>query len=488
MKQLQDILQGIDLKDHAGRLDRQVSSLHFDSRRVQPDSLFVAVRGLSVDGHDYIAQAVEKGADTIVCEHMPWQKDEAATYLVVENSAAALGLLASNFHGNPSQKLKLIGITGTNGKTTTATLLYHLFIERGIPTGLISTIANYIGQRHQPTRFTTPDAVQLNELLSNMVDEGCEYAFMEVSSHALKQMRTAGLRFHGALFTNITHEHLDYHKTFDDYIHSKKLLFDRHLDKHSFALVNADDRRSGIMVQNTTASVHTFALKTHADFKSRILEQHIDGTLFTIGRHEVWTPMVGRFNVYNLLGAYATARLLGYREEDLLKDISKLKPVEGRFETIRSSDSKTAVVDYAHSPDALENVLATIQGVQKSGQQLITVVGAGGDRDTAKRPQMASIALKYSNRVVLTSDNPRTEDPEAILEDMRRGVDKDQAHKVLSIPNRKEGIRTACMMAQNDDIILVAGKGHETYQEVDGVRHHFDDREVIREIFNQQNQ
>ena len=484
MKQLKDILQGVELLDHSGSLDQQISSLRFDSRRVEPGALFVAIKGLTVDGHAYIEKAVDQGAEAVVCEKMPASLKNGTSYLVVEDTARALGKMASNFYGNPSQKLKLIGITGTNGKTTTATLLYKLFLQRGMHTGLISTIANYVNEEKLTTRFTTPDAVQLNKLLSEMVEQGCEYAFMEVSSHALKQMRTAGLRFHGAMFTNITHEHLDYHKTFEDYIHSKKLLFDHYLDKRSFALINADDRRSGIMVQNTPASVYTFALKTHADFKARILEKHIDGTLFTVDQQEMWTPLVGRFNIYNLLGVYAAARLLGYREEELLKDISKLPPVEGRFETIPSQDKKTAVVDYAHSPDALENVLSTIQGVQKKHQQLITVVGAGGDRDTAKRPQMASIALKYSDRVVLTSDNPRTEDPEAILEDMRQGIPQEQTHKVVSIANRREGIRTACMMAQTGDIILVAGKGHETYQEIHGVRHHFDDREVIREIFN----
>ena len=488
MKQLEDIVKDVELVDQAGSLDRQISSLHFDSRKLEPGSLFVAIKGLTVDGHDYMDQAVEQGARVIVCEKMPASQADAISYLVVADTAQALGKMASNFYDNPSQKLRLIGITGTNGKTTTATLLYKLFRQRGLHTGLLSTIANYINEQQLKTRFTTPDAIEINKLLSTMVQQGCEYAFMEVSSHALKQMRTAGLRFHGAMFTNITHEHLDYHKTFEDYIHSKKLLFDHYLDKSSFALINSDDRRSGIMVQNTPASIYTFALKSHADFKARILEKHIDGTLFTLHRREVWTPLVGRFNVYNLLGVYAAARLLGYREEELLKDISKLPPVEGRFETIHSQDKKTAVVDYAHSPDALENVLATIQEVQKKNQQLITVVGAGGDRDTAKRPKMASIALKYSHRVILTSDNPRTEKPEDILEDMQKGIDEAQASKVLRITDRKEAIRTACMVAQSNDIILVAGKGHETYQEIQGVRHHFDDREVIKEIFNLKNQ
>ena len=486
MSRLNDILQGIEILEQAGNTDREISAVHFDSRKVQEGSLFVAIPGLRVDGHQYIRKAEELGAQAIVCEKMPDLKDNGTCYLVVPDTSKALGQLASNFYGNPSRKLKLMGITGTNGKTTTATLLYHLFLQRGISTGLISTIANYINQERLYTRFTTPDAVQINELLSRMVAEGCDYAFMEVSSHALKQMRVAGLRFQGALFSNITHEHLDYHKTFDDYIESKKLLFDHYLDKQSFALINADDRHARIMVQNTRASVYTFALKTHANFKARIIEKHIDGTLFQIDNKDVWTPFVGQFNVYNLMGVYAAARLLGYREEDLLRDISKLRPVEGRFETIRSAGGITAIVDYAHSPDALENVLTTIQGVQKENQRLITVVGAGGDRDKTKRPQMASIALKYSDRVVLTSDNPRSEDPMAILEDMQQGIGDDQGHKTVSISDRREGIRTACMMAEKNDIILVAGKGHETYQEIQGVRHHFDDREIIREFFNLQ--
>jgi len=484
MSRLIDILEGLTILEQAGDMERDISAVHFDSRKVQDGALFVAIPGLTVDGHQYIKNAEEKGAAAIVCEQMPEHKNNATSYLVVPDTSEALGRMASNFYGNPSRKLKLIGITGTNGKTTTATLLYHLFLQRGIATGLISTIANYINQQRLYTRFTTPDAVQINELLSRMVEEGCDYAFMEVSSHALKQMRVAGLRFQGALFSNITHEHLDYHKTFDDYIESKKLLFDHSLDKQSFALINTDDRHARIMVQNTRASVYTFALKTHADFKGRILEKHIDGTLFQIGNRDIWTPFVGQFNVYNLLAVYATARLLGYKQQDLLTDISKLKPVEGRFETIRSASGITAVVDYAHSPDALENVLTTIQGVQKNNQRLITVVGAGGDRDKTKRPRMAGIAIKYSHRVVLTSDNPRSEDPEAILEDMRQGIQEDEAHKTVSITDRKEGIRTACMMAEKNDIILVAGKGHETYQEIQGVRHHFDDREVIREFFN----
>ncbi len=484
MKALSDILEGIQLLDHAGSLEGRAANIRFDSRAVGKGDVFVAVRGLQVDGHSYIQTAADQGATVVVCERMPQNQNQGVTYLQVEDTSKALGQMAANFYDHPSYRLKLIGITGTNGKTTTATLLHGLFLQHGIQAGLISTIANYVGRERLKTRFTTPDAVQINALLSNMVEQGCRYAFMEVSSHALKQNRTAGLNFHGGVFTNITHEHLDYHKTFDDYIHSKKKLFDHYIEPGGFALINADDRRGSIMVENCRASAYTFALKRHADFKARILEKHIDGTLLTIDHRELWTPLVGRFNAYNLLGVYATAKLLGYREEELLKDISKLMPVEGRFETFRSEGGKTAVVDYAHSPDALENVLSTVQEVQKKQQQLITVVGAGGDRDKSKRPRMTAIALKYSNRVVLTSDNPRSEDPQAILDDMRREVSPQQDQRIVSISDRREAIRSACMMAQSGDIIMVAGKGHETYQEIQGVRHHFDDREVIKEIFN----
>lgn len=483
MKALENILEGIEVIERRGDLDKWIGSVGFDSREVDSNSLFVAIRGLTVDGHEYISHAENQGAVAVVCERLPAKLNERTTYLVVSDTAHALGYMASNFYGNPSNKLKLVGITGTNGKTTSATLLYYLFLQRHIKTGLISTIANYIDRERLPTKYTTPDAIRLNALLDEMVDRHCEYAFMEVSSHALKQGRISGLRFEGALFTNITHEHLDYHKTFDDYLHSKKLLFDSYLDRTSFALVNADDKNGSYMVQNTSAAVYTFGLKTYADFKGRVLENHIDGTLLNINGRDLWTQLVGEFNAYNLLGIYGVARLLDYGEEHLLRNISKLQPVEGRFETIKSADNKTAIVDYAHSPDALENVLSTIHGIQRKNQQLITVVGAGGDRDKAKRPQMAKIALQYSSKVVLTSDNPRTEDPEKIIEDMWQGVEKEEEQRIISITNREEAIRTAGMMAGNGDIIFVAGKGHETYQEVNGIRYHFDDREVIKEMF-----
>jgi len=487
MKNLKDILKSINGYKTHGETDLNIEAIHSDSREVQPNSLFIAVKGLTVDGHQFIKKAEEARAMAIVCEHLPKEQSSQVTYIQVNDSTEALGRLASGFYDNPSEKINLIGITGTNGKTTTATLLYQLFMKRYGKSGLISTIANYINDSKIPTRYTTPDAIKINELLQQMVTAGCEYAFMEVSSHALKQKRIEGLQFRGGIFTNITHEHLDYHKTFRDYIDSKKMLFDNYLDDLSFALINADDRNGKIMLQNTKAKTHTFALKTSADFKGKIIEKHVEGTLININGNELWTRFIGTFNAYNLLGVFAAASLLGYEEQELLKDISQLHPVDGRFETIISEDKRTAIVDYAHSPDALENILIAINELQRASQNLITVIGAGGDRDKKKRPEMAKIAINYSQKVVLTSDNPRTEDPEAILTEMKKGVKKEDEGKVITITDRKEGIRTACMLAKSKDIILVAGKGHETYQEIHGVRHHFDDREVIRNVFSQNN-
>ena len=487
MRNLKDILKYISGYKTQGETDLNIEAIHSDSREVQANSLFIAVRGLTVDGHQFIKKAEEAGAMAIVCEQLPNEQSSQITYIQVIDSKEALGKLASGFYDNPSEKINLIGITGTNGKTTTATLLYQLFMKKYGKSGLISTIANYINDKKIPTRYTTPDAIKINELLQQMADAGCEYAFMEVSSHALKQKRIEGLQFRGAIFTNITHEHLDYHKTFRDYIDSKKMLFDNYLNDTSFALINADDRNGKIMAQNTKATTHTFALKTSADFKGKIIEKHVEGTLININGSELWTRFIGTFNTYNLLGVYAAAKLLGYEEQELLKDISQLHPVDGRFETIISEDKRTAIVDYAHSPDALENILIAINELQRSSQNLIAVIGAGGDRDTKKRPEMARIAVKYSQKVVLTSDNPRTEKPEAILTEMKKGVKKEDEGKVITITDRKEGIRTACMLAKSGDIILVAGKGHETYQEINGVRHHFDDREVIKNVFNQNN-
>jgi UDP-N-acetylmuramoyl-L-alanyl-D-glutamate--2,6-diaminopimelate ligase len=487
MKNLKQILGAIKDYKHIGDTDRDIHSIHSDSREVKPNSLFVAVKGLTVDGHKFIKQAEDSGAVTIVCEHLPVEQSQSTTYIQVKDSTEALGVIAATFYDNPSERLNLIGITGTNGKTTSVTLLYQLFLKRYGKAGLISTIANYINDTKIPTRYTTPDAIRINELLKQMVDAGCEHAFMEVSSHALKQKRVSGIKFKGALFTNITHEHLDYHKTFRDYIDSKKLLFDHYLDKDSFAVINADDKNGKIMIQNTRANTYSFALKTSADYKGKILEKHVEGTLLNLNGNEIWTRFIGVFNAYNLLGVYAIANLSGYDKNELLKDISQLQPVDGRFETIFSDDKKTAIVDYAHSPDALENILKAINELQRPDQTLVTVIGAGGDRDKTKRPKMAEIAIMHSQKVVLTSDNPRTEDPEAILSDMKEGIPEEHKDKVLTITNRKEGIRTACMLANSGDIILVAGKGHETYQEVNGIRHHFDDREVIKSVFNQNN-
>jgi UDP-N-acetylmuramoyl-L-alanyl-D-glutamate--2,6-diaminopimelate ligase len=485
MKNLREILSALVAYKDFGDTARNIQSIHSDSREVKPNSLFIAVKGLTVDGHKFIGQAEQSGALAIVCEHLPEKQSQNVTYIQVKDSTEALGLIAAKFYGNPSEKLNLIGITGTNGKTTSVTLLYQLFLKKYGKAGLISTIANYINETKIPTRYTTPDAIRINELLKQMVDSGCEHAFMEVSSHALKQKRIAGIKFKGALFTNITHEHLDYHKTFRDYIDSKKLLFDHYLDKNSFAIINADDKNGKIMIQNTKAKSYSFALKTSADYKGKIMEKHVEGTLLNLNGNEIWTRFIGVFNAYNLLGVYATAHLLGYEENELLKELSQLKPVDGRFETILSEDKKTAIVDYAHSPDALQNILTAINELQRPNQTLITVIGAGGDRDKTKRPEMAKIAIQHSQKVVLTSDNPRTEDPEAILSDMKEGIPEEDKEKVLTITDRKEGIRTACMLANSGDIILVAGKGHETYQEVNGVRHHFDDREIIKNVFNQ---
>ena len=483
MKNLKDILQPIQRYKISGEENREIQSIHADSREVGQNSLFVAIRGMTVDGHQFIDQTIADGAIAIICEELPQAQNSDITYIQVNDSLEALGLAAASFYGNPSEKLNLVGITGTNGKTTSATLLYQLFLKKFGKAGLISTIANYINKTKIPTRYTTPDAIRINELLAQMVDEGCKHAFMEVSSHALKQKRISGIHFHGAVFTNITHEHLDYHKTFRDYIDSKKMLFDHYLSQASFALVNSDDKNGKVMLQNTPARKFSFALKSSADFKAKIIEKHVEGTLLNINGHELWTRFIGRFNAYNLLGVYGVANLSGYQEDELLKDLSQLHPVDGRFETILSKDKKTAIVDYAHSPDALENILQAINELQRPSQELITLIGTGGDRDTSKRPEMARLALKHSQKVILTSDNPRTEDPEAILKDMRKGVEPDEESKVLSITDRKEAIRTACMLAKEGDIILVAGKGHETYQEVNGIRHHFDDREIIKDVF-----
>lgn len=483
MKTLKEILKNIKVTEVSGKLDLTIDEIHFDSRQIQPDSLFVAIQGLTVDGHKFIDSATKNGAVAVLCEKMPEKRRSEVTYVVTENTSEALGIAASEFYDNPSEKINLIGVTGTNGKTTTATLLYHLYLNKGNNVGLISTIANFINGKKIPTIFTTPDAISLNKLLNEMVYEGCDYVFMEVSSHALRQNRISGLKFKGTIFTNITHEHLDYHNTFQDYINSKKMLFDKYVGKNGFALYNADDKNGKIMVQNTSAKKYSFALKSPANYKGKVIEQHLDGSLLQINGKEIWIKFIGEFSAYNILGVFATASLLGYDEEELYTALTRLTPVDGRFETLQSNNNKTAIVDYAHSPDALENILKTVKNLQKEGQQIITLIGAGGDRDKTKRPQMARIALQYSNKVVLTSDNPRTEKPEDILEDMKKGVPEGKEQNVTTITDRKQGIKTACMLAREGDIIVIAGKGHETYQEVNGVRHHFDDREIIKEIF-----
>ncbi len=453
-----------------------------DSRKVVAGDLFVAIPGTLSDGHKYISQVVDNGAKVIICEQMPEKTSENVFYVCVKSSSKALGILASAYYGNPSSKLKLIGVTGTNGKTTIASTLFNLVRELGYKAGLISTIEVIIEKKAIPATHTTPDQLNLNKFLSEMVDEGCDYCFMEVSSHSVIQNRIAGLEFTGGIFTNITHDHLDFHVTFKEYIRAKQMFFDM-LPAAAFALTNADDKNGNIMIQNSAAKKYSYSLKSASDFKARILENHFDGMLLKLNDHELWSTFIGKFNAYNILAVYSTAMLCGFTSNEVLMAISKLKPVEGRFETLYSPAGITAIVDYAHTPDALENVLSTINEIRQGAGNLITVVGAGGDRDKTKRPKMAEIAAELSNKVILTSDNPRTEDPEAILDDMQVGINIVNKRKTLRISNRAEAIRTACMMAIAGDVILVAGKGHEKYQDINGVKHHFDDKEVLNETF-----
>lgn len=467
-----------------GERDIDISGISFDSRKVKKDHLFVAVNGLTVDGHSYINQAIENGAIAIVCEVLPSERDKSIIFIETDNSSKALGTISSNFFGNPSSKLKLVGVTGTNGKTTSVTLLHKLFSGLGYKVGMLSTVENMIGEEVLDSSYTTPDAVQLNQLLAEMLNSGCTHAFMEVSSHALVQDRVAGIHFSGGVFSNISHDHLDYHGSFDEYIAAKKLLFDG-LPSEAFALVNTDDRRGQIMLQNTNAEKKTYALKQSADFKAKIIHNTLQGLEIDIDNTTAWFKLIGSFNAYNLLSTYAVAVLLGEDKNEVLMGLSELQAARGRFEYVANSSNVLAVVDYAHTPDALENVLSTLETLRTRNETLITVVGCGGDRDKDKRPKMAGIATKYSEKVILTTDNPRTEDPEDILKDMMEGVPASASRKTMKILDRKEAIRTACNLAGNKDIILVAGKGHETYQEVNGVRHHFDDKEVLIEILNQ---
>jgi UDP-N-acetylmuramoyl-L-alanyl-D-glutamate--2,6-diaminopimelate ligase len=480
VKLLSDILYKVRLEEVSGSTHMAIASVAFDSRRIKKDSLFVATRGTAVDGHNFIDKAVENGAVAIVCEQMPESRHDTVTYVKVADSSYALGIIACNYFDNPSEKLKLVGVTGTNGKTTSVTLLFNLFRSLGYSAGLLSTVQNKINQTIIPATHTTPDALVLNELLAEMAEKGCEYVFMEVSSHAVVQNRIAGVRFIGAVFTNITHDHLDYHKTFDEYIKAKKRFFDQ-LPAQAFALVNRDDRNGLIMLQNTKAQKHTYALKTMADFKCRIIENHLNGLLLNIDNHEVWVKLIGTFNAYNVLAVYATAVLLKQNTTNILTALSTLNSVEGRFQYVRSPKGVIGIVDYAHTPDALKNVLETIKDIRTGNEQVITLVGCGGDRDSAKRPVMAAIACEYSSKVILTSDNPRSEDPEEILNQMQKGINPVDAKKTLRITDRREAIKAACSFSSKGDIILIAGKGHEKYQEIKGVKYDFDDLEILKE-------
>lgn len=480
MKVLKDILYKVSLTSTVGDMDREVNGLSFDSRKVIPHSLFVAVKGTLVDGHSFIEIAIGNGATSIVCETLPEKLHDHITYVQVSQSNVALGIMAANYFENPSEKLKLVAVTGTNGKTSTATLLFQLFVEMGYQVGLLSTVENKINEEVIPSTHTTPDAIALQSLLQDMVNKGCTHCFMEASSHAIVQGRTAGLSIDGAIFTNISHDHLDYHGTFDEYIKAKKKLFDE-LPKSAFALVNADDKRGMVMLQNCKATHQTFGLKYPADFKGKVLSNTIEGLELDINNKQVWFRMIGEFNAYNLLAVFGTAVLLGEDEEEVLMQLSKVPGAQGRFDKVTVSGI-TAIVDYAHTPDALENVLKTISGVRTGGEQVITVVGCGGNRDKTKRPIMAKIAAQFSEKVILTSDNPRDEEPDAILRDMEAGINPVDFKKTLTISDRREAIKTAVVMAKKGDIILVAGKGHETYQEIKGVKHPFDDRKVVNEM------
>ncbi|MGL6177987.1 MAG: UDP-N-acetylmuramoyl-L-alanyl-D-glutamate--2,6-diaminopimelate ligase [Tannerellaceae bacterium] len=475
------LIEAIKEKVIHGGLNIDIFGLDSDSRKIEKGHLFVAVKGTANDGHEYINKAIEQGATAVVCEDLPTQMEDAVTYIQVKDSADTLGKLAAQWYSNPSDRLTLVGVTGTNGKTTIATLLYDLFRKLGYKTGLLSTVCNYVDDKAVPATHTTPDPISLNMLLAEMVETGCTHAFMEVSSHSVDQKRISGLNFDGGIFTNLTRDHLDYHKTVDAYLKAKKGFFDQ-LPKSAFALTNLDDKSGMVMLQNTAARKLTYSLRSLADFKGRILEKLFEGTLLEVNGTEVMVHFVGKFNAYNLLAVYGAAVALGEEPNEVLLQISTLHPVSGRFETIRSDKGFTAIVDYAHTPDALTNVLNAIHEVLSDKGRVITVVGAGGNRDKGKRPLMAKESVKYSEQVILTSDNPRFEEPDAIIEDMTAGLDNNEMKKVLCITDRKQAIKTAIMMANAGDVILIAGKGHEDYQDVKGVKHHFDDREIVREF------
>lgn len=483
MKKLNNILVDVKILRAIGSTNLLFSKIVFDSRKVEKDDVFVAIKGTQANGHKFIDTAIDKGATAIICESIPEHPNAYTTFIVVENSSYALGQMASAFYNHPSRQLKVIGVTGTNGKSSIVFLLYHLYKSLGYKAGLLSTIENRIGNVVIKSTHTTADALQIAENLRNMVDAGCDYCFMEISSHAIDQDRIASLQITGAIFTNITHDHLDYHLTFDNYIKAKKKFFDQ-LPKEAFALINADDKHGIIMLQNTKAKKATYSLKTISDFKGKVLENLFEGLQLRINQKDIWTQLVGIFNAYNLMAAFGCAMLDGQDSDEVMLQLSTLNPVEGRFQVIHSHSGVIAIVDYAHTPDALKNVLQTINAVRTGNEHLITIIGAGGNRDKEKRPLLAKIACEYSQRVILTSDNPRNEDPETIIMEMEKGVDVLCKRKTVIITNRKEAIKTATMISVKGDIILVAGKGHETYQEINGIRHHFDDREVLLECLN----
>ena len=479
---LQEIIRDIAALKIVGTIDKEEKGINIDSRLVEEGHVFVAIRGTQTDGHAFIRKAIEKGATAVVCEEIPDDKTDDITYIQVADTEDIAGEIVTRFYRDPTGKIDLVGVTGTNGKTTVATLLYNLFRQLGYKVGLLSTVCNCIDGQTVPTDHTTPDPVTLNRLLEKMAEEGCKYVFMEVSSHAIAQKRIGGLKFAGGIFTNITRDHLDYHRTFENYLKAKKAFFDG-LPSTAFALTNKDDKNGMVMVQNTKAKVYTYSVRGMGDFKGKVLEEGFDGMLLDFNRTEVDVRFIGRFNASNLLAVYGTACILGKKTEEVLLQLSTLHPVAGRMEPLYSRKGYIALVDYAHTPDALTNVLATIRDVLHGKGNVITVIGAGGNRDHGKRPMMAKEAVKQSDKVIITSDNPRSEDPQAIIDDMRAGLTSKEMHKVISIVDRKEAIRTACMLAQSGDVVLVAGKGHENYQEIAGVKHHFDDKEVLKEIF-----
>ena len=481
--ELNKLLKNVEVLDIIGDVEKDITGVNIDSRLIKAGHLFVAIPGTQTDGHKFIPKAIEQGATAVLCEQIPDTREPNVTYISVASTEDCVGEVATQFYGNPSEKLKLVGVTGTNGKTTIATLLYNMFRQFGHKCGLLSTVCNYIEGEAVPASHTTPDPIELNRLLAQMVDAGCDYAFMECSSHAIAQKRIGGLKFAGGLFTNLTRDHLDYHKTVENYRDAKKAFFDG-LGKDAFAITNADDKNGLFMVQNTKATVKTYSTRTMADFRARIIECHFEGMYLDIDGREVGVQFIGKFNVSNLLAVYGAAVMLGKQPEDILVVLSTLKSVSGRLEPIRSPEGYTAIVDYAHTPDALENVLNAIHEVLDGKGKVITVCGAGGNRDKGKRPLMAQEAVKQSDKVIITSDNPRFEEPQDIINDMLAGLDARQMKKVISIVDRREAIRTACMLAQKGDVILIAGKGHEDYQEIKGVKNHFDDKEVVRDIFN----